>query len=106
MATYSKVVKATDVDVKNVNTDFFETFVDSSPGSWREVTDSTKNKPTVGCTYNLSADAYYPPRPSEEYELNTSTYQWELIKPYPSDGYTEEKRYYWDKDLQDWVVRS
>jgi len=105
MATYSKVVKGKVVDVKNVNADFFKTFVDSSPGSWQEVTSSTKNKPTLGCTYNSDADAYYPPKPSEEYKLNTSTYQWELIKPYPSDG-SDAKRYYWDTDSQDWILRT
>ena len=100
MTVYSKIRKGKVVELKDVNASFFNTFVDSSPGTWTEVKSSTKNTPYIGNYYNATADAYYTDKPSEEYELNTSTFKWELIKPYPSDG----KKYVWDNS--DWRLAS
>ena len=79
---------------------FFDTFVDSSPGTWIETSDQIrKNYAGIGYSYIPSRDAFIPPKPFESWTLDEETCQWIPPIPYPDDG----RKYQWDEVTQ-WDV--
>ena len=101
--------------------EFFNTFVDSSPGEWIQTSYNTrggvhynqetgepsadqskalrKNYAGVGFTYNGALDAFIPPQPYISWTLNESTCLWQAPEPMPTD----DKMYQWDEETQNWV---
>jgi len=99
MAHWAKVNNGVVVEVIVAEPDFFESFVDSSPGQWLETSynthggvyyDPVTNSPTsdqskalrknyagIGYLYDAELDAFIPPRPGDEYILNPTTCLWE-----------------------------
>lgn len=53
----------------------------------------------IGFTYDSTADAFIAPQPFNSWTLD-SNYQWQAPKPYPTD----DKDYFWDEELGDWVA--
>jgi hypothetical protein len=102
MSYYAKVNNGIVEQVIVADADFFETFVDSSPGEWIETfhTGERKNFACVGFTYDHVRDAFIPPKPEEDAIFNEETCNW-IYPPvaYPSDG----KRYRWDKPTKSWI---
>jgi hypothetical protein len=90
--------------------EFFETFVDSSPGAWIQTSYNTHgnqhpegrplrgNYAGVGFTYDATNDVFYAPQPFASWTLNQSTWLWEAPTPYPQDG----KLYQWDEATTSW----
>jgi len=98
--------------------DFFDTFVDSSPGEWIQTSYNThggqhydpetgepddgtplrKNYAGVGYTYDSDLDAFYVPQPYPSWTLNEDTCQWESPVAYPDD----DKMYTWNEETQSW----
>ena len=58
-----------------------------------------KNYAGVGFTYDLSRDAFIPPKPFNSWVLNENTCQWDAPTPMPTD----EKKYSWDEATTSWV---
>ena len=58
-----------------------------------------KNYAGVGFTYDLSRDAFIPPKPFNSWVLNENTCQWDAPTPMPTD----EKKYSWDEASTSWV---
>ena len=54
----------------------------------------------IGYTFDVTAQAFIPPKPYPSWLLNTTIYQWEAPVPYPDDG----KMYYWDEATLSWVL--
>jgi len=54
----------------------------------------------IGFTFDVTAQAFIPPKPYPSWLLNTTIYQWEAPVPYPDDG----KVYYWDEATLSWVL--
>lgn len=90
MAHYAKVSDGVVVKVIVAEAEFFETFVDDSPGSWIQTSYNTrggvhlnggtplrKNFAGVGYSYDSERDAFIPPQPSETAILNEETCLWE-----------------------------
>lgn len=90
MAHWAKVNNGVVVEVIVAEPDFFESFVDSSPGQWLETSYNThggvhanggtplrKNYAGIGYLYDAELDAFIPPRPGDEYTLNPTTCLWE-----------------------------
>ena len=111
MSHYAKVVDAKVVDVMVADDEFFETFVDSTPGEWIQTSYNTKggvhllggtplryNYAGIGYTYDKVADAFYEPQPYPSWTLSETTYQWEPPVAYPEDG----SIYYWNEETQSW----
>jgi len=118
MAHYAKVNNRIVQQVIVAEAEFFETFVDTSPGEWiqtsyntrggqhydpetGEVDDGTplrKNYAGIGDTYDSALDAFIPPQPYPSWVLNEDTCQWEAPVAYPDD----DKDYYWDEETQSW----
>ena len=112
MAHFAKVVNGTVTQVIVAEVEFFETFVDSSPGEWIQTSYNTKvgvhtlggtplrkNYAGIGYTYDKTLDAFIPPKPYSSWILNEQTCSWESPIAYPED----DKQYRWDEDSLSWV---
>ena len=99
MSHFAKVVDGKVTQVIVAEPDFFQTFVDSSPGEWIQTSYNTygnqhpNNKPLrgnyagIGYTYDRENDVFIAPKPSEEATLNTDTWLWEVpVVEEPAQG--------------------
>lgn len=112
MGHFAKVVDGKVTQVIVAEPDFFDTFVDSSPGAWIQTSYNTHgnqhtqggtplrgNYAGVGYTYDVVNDVFIPPQPFPSWVLNQSTWLWEPPVPMPTDG----KMYRWDEPTTSWV---
>jgi hypothetical protein len=111
MAHFAKVLDGKVTQVIVAEPEFFETFVDSSPGTWIQTSYNThggqhpegrplrKNYAGVGYTYDSVRDAFIPPQPFASWTLNEDTCLWDAPTPMPTDG----KIYRWDEPTTSWV---
>jgi hypothetical protein len=122
MAHFAKVFNGLVTQVIVAEPEFFNTFVDSSPGEWIQTsyntrggvhyqpgssissTDQTKalrkNYAGIGYSYDREKDAFIPPKPYNSWTLNEDSCLWEPPVVYPTDG----NIYAWDEDLLNWVL--
>jgi hypothetical protein len=111
MSHFAKVVDGIVAQVIVAEQEFFETFVDTSPGEWIQTSYNThggqhpegrplrKNYAGIGYSYDYVRDAFIPPKPYASWVLNEETCLWDEPIPYPTDG----KIYRWDENTQQWV---
>ena len=112
MAHYAKVNNGIVETVIVAEAEFFDTFVDSSPGHWIQTSYNTKggvhlngetplrkNYAGIGYTYDLERDAFIEPQPFASWTLNETTCQWEAPTSYPDDG----EDYEWNESTTAWV---
>ena len=111
MANFAKVVNNVVTQVIVAEPEFFDTFVDTSPGQWIQTSYNThgnqhpegrplrKNYAGIGFTYDAEKDAFIPPQPYASWILNNDTCLWESPTPMPTDG----KDYNWDETQQQWI---
>jgi hypothetical protein len=111
MGHFAKVVDGKVTQVIVAEPEFFDTFVDSSPGQWVQTSYNTHgNQHTKGGTplrgnfagigyhYDSVADVFYPPQPYASWVLSPHTALWEAPVAMPTDG----KRYEWDEATTSW----
>jgi hypothetical protein len=108
MAHYAKVVNGSVTQVIVAETEFFDTFIDSSPGEWIQTSYNThggqhpegrplrKNYAGIGYTYDKTLDAFIPPKPFASWTLDTDTCLWNAPIAKPEGNYT------WNEDEQSW----
>ena len=119
MSHYAKVVNGYVTQVIVAEADFFNTFVDSSPGEWIQTSYNTRggvhyapnsntpdggvalrgNYAGIGYIYDKTHDVFYAPSPYASWRLNTTTWSWEAPTAMPTDG----KSYRWDEPTTSWV---
>ena len=112
MAHFAKVVDGKVTQVIVAEPEFFDTFVDSSPGEWVQTSYNTrggehtlggtplrKNYAGIGYTYNRQLDAFIPPKPYASWVLDEETCLWNAPVAMPTD----DKRYAWDEATTSWV---
>jgi hypothetical protein len=111
MGHFAKVLDGKVTQVIVAEPEFFDTFVDSSPGQWIQTSYNThggqhpegrplrKNYAGVGYTYDSVRDAFIPPQPFTSWTLNEDTCLWDSPVAYPTDG----KFYRWDEPTTSWV---
>jgi hypothetical protein len=111
MSHFAKVVNGKVTQVIVAEPEFFDTFVDSSPGTWLQTSYNTYgnqhpegrplrgNYAGIGFTYDATNDVFYAPQPFPSWILNTSTWIWESPVPYPQD----DKKYIWNESALNWV---
>jgi hypothetical protein len=111
MGHYAKVVDSKVTQVIVAEADFFNTFVDTSPGEWIQTSYNTRggvhpegrplrgNYAGIGYTYDRVNDVFYPSQPYPSWTLNQSTWSWAAPVPYPTD----EKNYNWDETTRTWI---
>ena len=115
MAHFAKVVDGVVTQVIVAEPEFFQTFVDSSPGEWIQTSYNTiggvhklggtplrKNYAGIGFTYDRVKDAFIPPKPFASWVLNEDTCLWDAPVAMPQDG----KIYFWDEATTNWVERT
>ena len=110
MSHFAKVVDGKVVNVIVAEKEFFDTFVDSSPGTWIQTSYNTygnkhpEDRPLrgnyagMGYTYDATNDVFYAPKPFDSWVLNESTWLWEAPVAMPDDG----KVYTWDEATTNW----
>ena len=111
MAHYAKVNNGLVEQVIVAEAEFFDTFVDSSPGIWLQTSYNThggvhtlgetplrKNYAGVGFTYDAAIDAFIPPQPYPSWTLDDETCLWNPPTAYPDDG----KIYTWNESTTAW----
>ena len=112
MGHFAKVNNGIVEQVIVAEPEFFDTFVDSSPGQWIQTSYNThggvhatggtplrKNYAGIGFTYDSQRDAFIPPKPFASWVLNEDTCLWDAPVAMPTDG----KRYQWDEATTSWV---
>jgi hypothetical protein len=89
MSHFAKVVDGKVTQVIVAEPEFFDTFVDSSPGTWIQTSYNTHgnqhpegrplrgNYAGIGYTYDATHDVFYAPKPSDTAVLNETTWLWE-----------------------------
>jgi len=111
MAHYAKVNNGLVEQVIVAEADFFDTFVDSSPGEWIQTSYNTHgnqhpegrplrgNYAGIGFTYDATNDVFYAPQPFPSWTLNETTWTWDAPVSYPND----DKIYEWDEPTTNWI---
>jgi hypothetical protein len=112
MGHFAKVHNGIVEKVIVAEAEFFETFVDTSPGEWIQTSYNThggvhtlggtplrKNYAGIGHTYDKQRDAFIAPKPYDSWTLNEDTCQWQAPTPMPTDG----KFYVWNEETLSWV---
>jgi hypothetical protein len=112
MAHFAKVLDGKVTQVIVAEPEFFDTFVDSSPGEWIQTSYNTRggvhilggtplrmNFAGVGFVYDKAKDAFIPPQPYGSWTLDESTCTWAPPVTYPDGG----KKHAWSETEQQWV---
>jgi hypothetical protein len=112
MSHFAKVQNGIVTQVIVAEPEFFNTFVDTSPGEWIQTSYNTyggihatggtplrKNYAGIGYTYDRRRDAFVPPKPFPSWILDEETCQWNPPIPYPTDG----NNYVWNEATTDWT---
>jgi len=114
MSHFAKVLDGKVIQVIVAEQEFFDTFVDSSPGTWIQTSYNTHgnqhpegrplrgNYAGIGYTYDSINDVFYAQQPYPSWTLNNTTWLWESPIPYPTDG----KVYIWDETITNWVENN
>lgn len=80
MSHFAKVHNGKVINVIVAELEFFNTFIDSSPGNWIQTSYNgtiRKNYAGIGYTYDRVRDAFIPPQPTEgSWTLDEATCQW------------------------------
>jgi len=125
MAHFAKVVDGIVTKVIVAEPEFFDTFVDDSPGKWIKTSYNIrggvyynpetnlpaddqsviaddegrqrKNYASKGYAYDASKDAFIPPQPFPSWTLNETSCLWEPPVEHPGDGF-----YDWNEETQSW----
>lgn len=121
MAHFAKVVDGVVTQVIVAEPEFFETFVDSSPGEWIQTSYNTRggvhynpetgepsadqskalrmNYAAIGGTYSKMRDAFIPPKPFPSWVFVEETCTWKAPVDMPQDG----KLYMWEEMTVSWA---
>ena len=118
MGHYAKVLKGIVQTVIVADEEFFETFVDDSPGEWIQTSYNTrggvhynqdltpsntqekalrKNYATIGYIYDKERDAFYEPQPFPSWTFDETTCYWIPPTPRPTNGI-----WVWNEEEQVW----
>ncbi len=98
MAHYAKIQDNIVTQVIVAEQDFFDTFVDTSPGEWIQTSYNThggvhtldgtplrKNYAGIGFSYDRTLDAFIPPKPYPSWILDEESCLWNTPIEYPTD---------------------
>ena len=117
MAHFAKVVDGKVSQVIVAEPEFFDTFVDSSPGEWIQTSYNTrggvhygqdgnpddgvalrKNYAGIGFSYDRTKDAFIPPQPFNSWVLDEESCLWNAPVAMPDDG----RVYRWNEEITNW----
>jgi hypothetical protein len=110
MSHFAKVVDDKVTQVIVAEQEFFETFVDSNPGTWLQTSYNTHgnqhpegrplrgNYAGIGYNYDATNDVFYALQPFPSWILNNTTWLWEAPVAMPTNG----KVYKWNESITNW----
>ena len=110
MSHFAKVTDGKVTQVIVAEQEFFDTFVDSSPGTWLQTSYNTHgnqhpegrplrgNYAGIGYNYDATNDVFYAPQPFSSWILNNTTWLWEAPVAMPTD----DKKYKWNESITNW----
>jgi len=111
MAHYAKVLDGKVLKVIKAEKEFFDSFVDSSPGEWIQTSYNTfgnkhelggtplrKNYAAIGGCYDKEGDFFHDEQPYSSWILNRDTGLWDPPVEYPTDG----QNYVWNETNKTW----
>jgi hypothetical protein len=118
MGHFAKVLNGVVQKVIVAKPEFFNTFVDSSPGAWIKTSYNTRggvhygedgqpdggvalraNYAGIGDTYDIANDVFYAPQPYPSWTIGAPDWIWHPPVALPQDG----KSYYWDEPTLSWI---
>lgn len=121
MSHFAKVLNGKVVQVIVAEPEFFDTFVDETPGQWIQTSYNTKggiyytpntndpdpdqskalrkNYAGIGFSYDLQKDAFIPPQPYASWTLNEQSCLWEPPVEMPTSG----GPFRWNEETQTWI---
>ena len=121
MSHFAKVTDGKVTQVIVAEKEFFDTYVDSTPGEWIQTSYNTRggkhydqngnedggvalrgNYAGIGYTYDRANDVFYAPQPFPSWTISAPTWTWEAPVAMPDDG----KQYKWDEATVNWVEVS
>jgi len=110
MSHFAKVVDGKVTQVIVAEKEFFDTFIDSTPGTWIQTSYNTignqhpegrplrGNYAGIGYIYDATNDVFYAPQPYPSWILNNTTWLWEAPVVMPTD----DKKYKWNESITNW----
>ena len=93
MPNYAKVVDGKVVNVIVAEAEFFDNFIDDSPGAWILATGR------IGVGFQYTDGKFLPVKRFASWQLNAAGDDWEAPEKYPDDG----ESYTWDENVKNWV---
>ena len=122
MGHFAKVNNGKVEQVIVAEADFFNGFVDTSPGTWIQTSYNTRggkyytpntndldpdqskalrgNYAGIGHTYDHTNDVFYAPQPFPSWTISAPTWIWTAPTPMPTEG----GPYRWDEPTTSWVA--
>ena len=113
MGHFAKVVDGKVTQVIVAEQEFFNTFVDTSPGTWLQTSYNTiggqhtqggtplrGNYAGIGYTYDHTNDVFYAPQPFPSWTISAPTWTWTAPTPMPTEG----GPYRWDEPTLTWIA--
>ena len=110
MTHFAKVSNGKVIDIIVAEPEFFNTFIDSTPGDWIQTSYNTfrgqhklggtplrGNYAGLGFTYDKEHDVFYESKPFPSWTLNTNTWSWEPPVAMPTEG-----KYQWNESTTSW----
>ena len=118
MSHFAKVINGIVNRVIVAEPEFFDTYIDLTPGIWIQTSYNTHgnihygtdgnpdgkeplrgNYAGIGYIYDSINDVFYPPKPYNSWLLDEATWTWNPPIPYPTD----DAGYIWDEASISWV---
>jgi hypothetical protein len=121
MGHYAKIINGKVLSVIVADENFFNEFIDNSPGFWLKTSYNTRggvhygedgqpdggvalraNYAGVEHIYDQDHDVFYAPQPFPSWTISGPDWIWKAPVPVPEDG----KEYYWDEILLNWSEKT
>ena len=118
MSHFAKVTDGKVTQVIVAEKEFFDTYVDSTPGEWIQTSYNTRggvhygqdgqpdggvalrgNYAGIGYTYDRVNDVFYPASPFPSWTISGPDWTWKAPVDQPTDG----KMYAWDEATTSWI---
>jgi hypothetical protein len=128
MSHFAKVNNGIVESVIVAEAEFFNTFLDNSPGEWIQTSYNTrggihyqpnsnipsedqskslrKNYAGIGYTYDKARDAFIPPKRFNSWVLNEITCLWEAPVAKPTATLEENQYYSWNESTLNWEIKT
>ena len=117
---FAKVTNGKVTQIIVAEKEFFDTYVDSTPGEWIQTSYNTRggihyapnsdtpdggvalrgNYAGIGYIYDSVNDVFYAPQPFSSWIISAPDWTWKAPVAMPTDG----QKYTWDESIKNWVV--